>query len=262
MYKRVKKYCKHYRHGIILAMQVNKQMTLYCFSPLVMLATFLIEISFAFYVIWRYKMTSITRLVTSILVCLATFQGAEYLLCGGMGVDGGTWSRLGYVSISLLPPLGLHLAHAIAGNPSRYLVPFAYLTGAAFIGYFALGTQAISGHTCYANYAVFNTQSGLSWLYALYYYGWLAIGTFTAYNFAQLSKKHIKRALYALSVGYLSFIVPTTVINLIDPSTISGIPSIMCGFAVIFAFILVQRVAPESLIQKNQRTVLRIRLPF
>lgn len=211
-----------------------------------MLATFLIEIGFAFYVVWRYQMTVITRLVVSILAFLAMFQGTEFLLCGGAGVDGGTWSRLGYASITMLPPLGLHLAYAIAGKKSRYLVPFAYLTAAAFISYFALGAQAISGHTCYANYAVFNASASLSWLYALYYYGWLLVGTLTAYGFAKSSKKHIKKALYALSVGYLSFIIPTTAVNFIDPSTIAGIPSIMCGFAVILAFVLVGKVAPES----------------
>lgn len=235
---------------------------LHCFSPPVMLATFLVEIFFAAYILWRYRMSTITRLVASVLVCLAVFQGTEYLLCGGIGVNGGTWSRIGYVAISLLPPLGLHLAHAIAGKKSRYLVPLAYISGAAFITYFIFGVQAISGHTCYANYAVFNTHSGVSWLYGLYYYGWLLIGTLSAFNFARQAKKGTARALYAFSAGYLSFIVPTTVFNLIDPSTVSGIPSIMCGFAVILAFILAIRVAPESLQAKDPSRSLRIKLPF
>ncbi len=207
-------------------------------------------------------MSAITRLVTSILIFLAIFQGTEYLLCGGIGVNGGTWSRMGYASITMLPPLGLHLAHAIAGRKSRILVPAAYLSAAAFITYFVFGIQAISGHTCYANYAVFNTQSGASWLYSLYYYGWLLIGTLSAYNFAAQSKKGISRALYALGIGYLSFIIPTTAFNIIDPSTVAGIPSIMCGFAVMLAFVLVIRVAPESLQAKDATRSLRIKLPF
>lgn len=227
-----------------------------------MLATFAIEIIFAAYVLWRYKMTVISRLVVALLVFLATFQGTEYLLCGGWGVDGGTWSRIGYSSITLLPPLGLHLAHAIAGKKSKYLVPFAYLTAAGFIAYFTFGVQAISGHTCYANYAVFDTKTGGSSLwYGLYYYGWLIIGTGLAYKFGQESKKHIKRALYALSIGYLCFMLPTATVNLVDPSTVAGIPSIMCGFAVILAFVLVGKIAPETIKQNDSRS-LRLRLPF
>jgi hypothetical protein len=240
----------------------KKSLSLYCFSPPVMLATFTIEILFAAYILWRYKITVITRLVVSILAFLAIFQGTEYLLCGGMGVDGGTWSRIGYGAITLLPPLGLHLVHAIAGKKSRFLVPLSYLTAGAFITYFIFGVQAISGHTCYANYAVFDTKTnGGSFWYGLYYYGWLTTGAVTAWNFAKELPKQ-KSALLALMVGYLAFMVPTTVVNLIDPSTISAIPSIMCGFAVMLAFVLVGKVAPESIALRNPSKSIKLKLPY
>jgi hypothetical protein len=41
------------------------------------------------------------------------------------------------------------------------------------------------------------------------------------------------------------FILPTTAANIVDPSTIAGIPSIMCGFAVILAIILTGFVIPR-----------------
>lgn len=227
-----------------------------------MLATFLIEIFFAGYVLWRYKMSTITRLVVAILACLAVFQATEFLLCGGATVNGGTWSRLGYGAITLLPPLGLHLAHAIAGKASRYLVPLAYISAAGFITYFTFGTTALTGHTCYANYAVFTSAAGATWLFALYYYGWLLIGMLTSWELGRIAKRGTRHALYALGLGYLSFLVPTTAFNIIDPSTVAGIPSIMCGFAVILAFLLVMRVAPESLTPRDAKRSLRPRLPF
>ena len=227
-----------------------------------MLATFLIEIVFAAYVVWRYKLTATSRLITSILVCLATFQVAEFAVCGQLGFDGNALSRLGYGAITLLPQLGIHLAHSIAGKKPGLIVGAAYASAAAFLTYFVFMTGAITGQTCYANYAVFNTQEASSMLYSLYYYGWLLVGTFLAWQWAATAKKHIKTALYGLSLGYVSFIVPTTVVNVIDPSTISGIPSIMCGFAVILAFVLVAKVAPETLQQKNPDRSLRFRLPF
>lgn len=227
-----------------------------------MLATFIIEIGFALYILWRYQMTVVTRLVVAVLAFLAIFQGTEFLLCGGVGVNGGTWSRIGYASITMLPPLGLHLAHSIAGKKSRYLVPLAYLSAGAFITYFLAGVNAISGHTCYANYAVFNTENGATWAYALYYYGWLVIGTLTAASFAGKAKKGIRQALYALAIGYAAFIVPTTAFNLINPDTVSAIPSIMCGFAVILAFVLTLKVAPEVIKPKSAKQSLRLKLPF
>lgn len=241
-----------------------KSTNLYCFSPPVMLATFAIEIIFAVYVLWRYKMTTITKLVVAVLVFLATFQVTEYLLCGGMGVNGGTWSRIGYSAITMLPPLGFHLVHAIVGKKSHYLVPLAYTTAALFIAYFTFGIQAISSHTCYANYAVFDTQSGgalASFLYGTYYYTWLVATTVTAFYFGDRYIKY-KKPLYALALGHLAFMLPTITINLIDPTTLAGAPSIMCGFAVILAFVLVGKVAPETIAVKNPEKSLRIKLRF
>jgi len=224
---------------------------LYCFSPAVMLATFVIEISFIFYIIWRYRMTGVTRLIVAILAFLAIFQATEYMICGGMGTSGSTWSRLGYASITLLPPLGLHLVHKIANKRNTYLISAAYATSAAFIAYFVFATGAISGQTCYANYAVFDTNQASALLYGAYYYGWLLL---TAGLACYFSVKSVHRsALRALAVGYTAFILPTTVVNLIDPSTIAGIPSIMCGFAVLLAFVLVGKVAPDA-IMKNDKS--------
>lgn len=230
---------------------------LFCFSPPVMLATFMIELIFAVYILWRYKMTAITRLVVSILACLGIFQAAEFMICGGMGIEAGTWSRLGYASITLLPPLGLHLVHAIAGKQKTYLVSAAYASAVAFVAYFVFATGAISGQTCYANYAVFQGGSPASEiLYALYYYGWLIAGVSLAFAYAKQSRKAAP-ALRSLALGYLAFMLPTTTVNLIDPSTISGIPSIMCGFAVLLAFVLVIRVAPQSIVKRDESFLVR-----
>ena len=57
-----------------------------CFSPPVMLATFAIEFFMLFYVLWRYKMTALTRLSVTFIACLAIFQLAEYMICGGLGM--------------------------------------------------------------------------------------------------------------------------------------------------------------------------------
>jgi hypothetical protein len=237
----------------------------YCFSPLVMLVTFLIEIIGAIYIIWRYKMTAVTRLTVSILTCLGIFQGAEYMLCGGFGMTGGAWSQVGYSAITLLPPLGLHLAQAIAGKKANIITYAAYGSAALFVSYFAFMTGAISGHTCYANYAVFDVHRGLisATVYGAYYYGWLFAGVWACVRFSSTAKEaNLKRALLALAVGYSAFIIPTTVVNLIDPSTIAGIPSIMCGFAVLLAFILIGKVAPESILLKTTKRPFQLRLPF
>jgi len=47
-------------------------------------------------------------------------------------------------------------------------------------------------------------------------------------------------------LGYSIFIIPATTVNLVNPATISGIPSIMCGFAVLLALALGFAVLPVA----------------
>lgn len=215
----------------------------YCFSPPVMLATFLIEFGMLFYVLWRYKLNTISRLVVASLACLGVFQLAEYMICGGLGMNTAEWSRLGYVGITMLPALGMHLILTIAGKKPTALLTASYGTAALFAATFAFVPGVVNIDECRPNYAVFNLDSVAAKLYLLQYYGWLFAGLFAAWTLAKQVPKQAK-ALYGMIAGYLVFLVPTTTLNFVDPATLSGVPSIMCGFAILYAGILVAYVLP------------------
>ncbi len=227
-------------------MRLLKTDRLYCFSPPVMMATFIIEVVFAIYIIYRYKLTPITRLAVGILLGLAVFQLAEYNVCeGAWGVDSLTWARVGHVAITLLPPLGFHLATRLAGQKQPWLVGSAYAAAAVFSAIFLFVGPGMQSQLCLGNYVIFKIAPWAVIPYAMYYYGLLMLGVAYAWQSAKnLTEVKRKRSLYALAVGYLAFIVPTTAANVIDPSTIAGIPSIMCGFAVILAVIIGTVVLP------------------
>jgi len=229
-------------------MNKKQSTTLYCFSPPVMLATFVIELCLALYTLIRYKLTPITRLAIIMLVGLSIFQIAEYNVCvGAWGIDSLGWSRVGYVAITLLPPLGIHLATRIAGQRQRLLVSAGYAAAAAFALFFLLVGQGMQSSACLGNYVIFRTAPWASLLYGLYYYGLLFVGVGYAWWAAKKQKsKHAALALRLLALGYIAFILPTTTVNLIDPSTRAGIPSIMCGFAVILALLLALWIVPEA----------------
>lgn len=216
-----------------------------CFSPPVMLATFLIEFGLVFYTLWRYKMTTLTRLAAVFLACLGIFQLSEYMLCGGLGLGHIEWVKLGFIAITLLPALGLHITATIAKASAKPLILAAYGTAAIFVGYFALvgGTSAI--RECAPNYAILEVGGALSWAYVAYYYGWLLTAIGMAAYWARKTPSRAT-ALRWMVIGYSVFIIPTTLANLIDPATIHAIPSIMCGFAVLCAIILVWQVLPLS----------------
>jgi hypothetical protein len=240
-----------------LEMRYLKTNKLYCFSPPIMLATFAIEIICALYVLLRYKLNPVTRLAASVLVGLAVFQLAEYNVCeGSWGVDSLTWARIGYVAITLLPPLGLHLATRIAGQKQPLLVGLAYASAAVFAFIFLFVGHGMQSQECLGNYVIFAIAPWAVVPYTMYYYGWLMVTVGYALRAAQNSSVAlIKKALYALALGYLAFIIPTTAANIVDPSTVAGIPSIMCGFAVILAIILTGFVVPnfQATNKKSQR---------
>lgn len=222
---------------------------LYCFSPPVMLATFVIEVGIALFFLLRYRTTFLARMLMLLLVALATFQLAEFMVCeGAWGISSLDWARLGYVAITILPPIGLHIAMTIAGRLERGWLGLAYGAAAAFAGFFLIVGHGMQGQQCLGNYVIFDIAPHAEIPYTIYYYGLLllAVGKMLGYA-KQVSSKAKRQALRWLAIGYGAFIVPTTLVNLVDPSTIAGIPSIMCGFAVILSLIILFKVAPLTL---------------
>jgi len=214
-----------------------------CFSPPVMLATFLIEFGLLFYVLWRYKLTPLTRLAVVFLSCLGIFQLAEYMLCGGLGLGRIEWVKLGYAAITFLPALGLHMTSIIAGAKITPVLVAAYGSAIAFAAYFVGAGGAVIAKECAPNYAIFDTSSTLTLVYGIFYYGWLLTTIGLAAYWARKTPKYAK-VLRWMVAGYSVFIIPTTIANMIDPATMAAIPSIMCGFAVLCAIILVWQVLP------------------
>lgn len=216
-----------------------------CFSPPVMLATFLFEFGALFYILWRYNMNTPAKLITIVLAALGIFQLSEYMVCGGLGMHGGEWARLGYISITALPALGVHLVYSIAKKKAGWLVYGAYASMAAFMVYFLLLPGGISTLECRPNYAVFNFDMTSSVIYGLYYFLWLIIGTSLAWSWSNKQPKE-KLALRWMTIGYILFIVPSCAVALVNPVTIAGFPSIMCGFAVLLAITLTFMVVPRT----------------
>lgn len=231
----------------------KKQTTFYCFSPPVMIITFLIEISMVIYVLWRYKLNPVSRIAVLILTMLATFQLAEYMVCAGpTGTSTDIWARIGFAAITLLPPLGIHLSSVLAGKKNQRLLVPAYGLAILFIGFFLFYSNAFVNKVCAGNYVIFNIDQSADLLYGLYYYGLLVVGA--AYAWAQANRASSlkkKRALKAFSIGYILFMLPTATVNIIIPESIQGIPSIMCGFAVILAIIIAFWVLPASVDRRS-----------
>lgn len=223
-----------------------------CFSPPVMIATMVVETALIIYTVWRYKMTIVARLATILLLALAIFQLAEYFVCTGLGSMAAPWSRVGFIAITALPPLGLHLMHVLADKPRRRLVVSAYVVMAAYMAFFLFSSGTFVGHKCTGNYVIFQFTPNVTGTYSVYYFGWLLTGIGLGFKWANELKAKGKTSLkqlqtvQGLMLGYLVFLVPSGLSMAVKPDVRRGIPSVLCGFAVLLALILVLYVMPRA----------------
>lgn len=217
-----------------------------------MIATFAIEIALALYTIWRYKWSTVTRLAVVLFAALSVFQLAEFLVCRGIGGDGLMWSRIGFIAITVLPPVGLHLVKVIAKDKRQWMIWPGYAAGAAFIAFFASAGRSIEGHACLGNYVIFQVAPGYGGPYGVYYYALLAATLLSGwYHLRQKQPKKTRQALIGLMLGYSVFVIPSTSVNLMAAETVSAMPSIMCGFAVLLALALAFIVLPNIAKRKS-----------
>ncbi len=229
--------------GILLDMGFFKDRSrFFCFSPQVMLFTFLLESITALYVFLRYRSSMFGRLVALVLVLLGIFQLAEYNICGGKDVI--FWAHIGFIAITLLPVLGLHLISRIT-KESSFILPW-YLLAFGFVSYFIIAPDIMGSPVCGGNYILFNPTKNWGLMYAVYYFGALFFAIKEAYGGIRMFRRQSRKRwlLIWLCLGYLSFVVPTGFVYLIAPATRHAVPSIMCGFAIFFAAILAFIVTP------------------
>ena len=231
--------------------------TFFCFTPEVMLITLLIEFSLAVYAFIRYRMTAFGRLVILLLILLGGFQLAEYQICSNSNLL--FWSRFGFAVITFLPVLGLHLISLVTGK-SRFL-KFGYILMFAYIAIFAFTPNAITGAVCGGNYIIFYTGQKLAWTYTVYFFGFLLLSIWEALENispvrgsegSQLASasngmdaENRKNLLIWIILGYGSVMIPMGIVYVLSLEARQAIPSIMCGFAIILAFILAFKVAPK-----------------
>lgn len=216
-----------------------------------MLATFAVEVCAALYVFLKYRSNKLQKLSIFALLLLATFQLAEFNVCGQFGIRPEVWSRLGYVAITLLPALGLHITYELAKRKPDRIVAAAYASSGMFAGLFAFAS-AFQSYACGGNYVIFQLKSPIGALFFVYYYFWLFAAIFMASRFVKMrrTKKNQKQALTNHVIGYALFMIPTSLSMMIFPDSAAALPSVMCGFAVLYALTLTFAVLPATLKKK------------
>lgn len=216
----------------------SNESTLFCFTPLISLITFIIEFFMAGYVLYRYGLTKFTRIAVLLLVLLGVFQLAEYMIC--KGGDPQLWSKIGTASITLLPVMALHLITMIT-RKSRW-TQVGYIFGALIIGAIVFMQVPILPQ-CTGKFVILWFDDLFSYVFYIYYAAFVFMGVEMIIRTWRTHKGSNTKLFWAMMI-YLSFIIPTTLVYIFISFARAGMPSIMCGFAVIGAIILVFKELP------------------
>jgi len=208
-----------------------------------MIATFTIEIILAAYVAIRYGSNLFRTIVITILLCLASFQLAEFQVCDGPKAAALAWTKVGLVGITLLPALGMHLIGTVTRRSA--IIPIGYAIAAAYALTFVFLPGATAEAVCGGNYVMLNIKNGwISALYDLYYWLFLTLAMFELGLRLFADRRTPPAAGYSSKLigltllGYLSSTLPMAVVAMVNAELRAATPSIMCGFALLLALIL------------------------
>lgn len=207
-----------------------------------MLGTFSLEYLFAFWALIKHRKTRFGQIGILILLLLGTFQLAEYQICTIF--PSRNWAVIGMFAITLLPPLGIYLIGLISGRLTSARISLAI--GILFIAALFAVPNAVGQPVCGGNYVILKTTPLLGQAYGIYYIGYLIWALWEgSRTLRQSLTTHLRTSLRWLLSGYVAFMLPTGIVYLLSIPDRNAIPSIMCGFALALAVILVTNVLPS-----------------
>ncbi len=212
----------------------------FCFNPFVTFLTGTLEIVIAFFACIRYSKSSFGRIAAVALILLSIFQFAEYTICAsGNSI---LWNKAAYIATAFLPAIGIHLiAHALRHTR---MTQIAYLLATTIALSIAIIPGAFTSTYCTGTFVVFQLNDPLRIAFGGYYALFILLGI-TQLTQALINKTGDFELNLWLLLGYLSFVIPTLIVYIIASSSRIAIPSVMCGFAVLLAVIIIGKVLPR-----------------
>ena len=207
-----------------------------------MLATMIIECGLAAYTFFLYRKGLFAKVVVAVLLSLAVFQLSEYQICGNHHPL--FWSRFGLVAVTLLPVLGLYLVSLVSHK--KHFLRLGYVAAGAFVITILMAPRDMISSFCGGNYIIFSGSRELFKFFSGYYLGFLLLGIWESLEAMSATRsKWLQLTLKWLIVAYLSFMLPMAIVYAVYAPARVAVASIMCGFALIMAFILTFQIVPK-----------------
>ncbi|MCK5145525.1 hypothetical protein KAR48_02155 [bacterium] len=219
------------------------------YSPYLSILTAMLEIVAGIWALAGTGRKSIIRISSALLFLLAGYQIMEVLACGSGG-GSVIISKLAFVDITWLPPLGLLLIAKLLTPRSKAVIRFAWgmiCAASIIVLWIVIDSQFVSISVCSVVFAKYQNLMPQYLLYCIYYQlGLLGMIGVSAWGMRSSVNPYHRRMLRYIFWGTLAFVAPSSIIVTFLPAAQGGMPSIMCHFALIFAGFIVRLVALEK----------------
>ncbi len=187
--------------------------------------------------------------IVALLALLQLYQLSEFLVC--IGVNAGLITRIGFVVITFLPPVGYFLCTRVV----KWKFPdywFGFAIALAFSVYFIYETSSVTFGECNPFFATYESTGTItigegvkaydlriSVLYGIFYHGSLLYSIWFLVEHLIWGKDKIENK-YAVIVliGFLAFMIPMLLMVIIWPQYAVAVASILCKYALILAVTL------------------------
>ena len=215
------------------------------YSPVLAVVTAAFEIVVAVWALRGPGERRIVRTASAVLLLLAAYQIVEVVICANVTAAGFT-PRLAFIIVTWLPALGLLLIAQLSRPRSRTFTGSAYAMLAAAAGivvWIVADRSFASASVCNAVYARYTHAMPRFLVYAAFYWlGLLGMTAFSGYGAMTCRDLRRRRQLVAVFVGTVVFVALAVLTSWFVPPARGALPSIMCHYALLFAFALTRLI--------------------
>jgi len=194
----------------------------------------------------------INRFFPLLIYILGFYQFTEFMLCTSNYPF--FWAKMGFITYSFLPAVGLHFIMKLTNRKYNYTT--LYLVPVIFSLMALLKPDFIIESTCTTFFVIvikdlFNSL--FSYIYGVYYFGFIMLFCYFLLNSFNKEKNQLKRKLYTvIFAAALITLLPAVVIFIIFPAFKIIFPSVYCEFAVLFTVAALIASYLDNKIQKKK----------
>ncbi len=223
-----------------------------CFTPIVSLSTAILEFVVATAILLFFRKSLINRSFSLLIYILGFYQFTEFMLCTSNYPF--FWAKMGFITYSFLPAVGLHFIMKLTNRKYNHIT--LYIVPVIFSLTALLKPGFIIKSTCTTFFVIvikdlFNSL--FSYIYGLYYFGFILLFCYFLLKSFNKEKNQLKRKLYAIIfAATLITLLPALVLFLIFPAFNIMFPSVYCEFAVLFTVAALIASYLDNKIQKKK----------